>query len=439
MTQSTRNDGPFSRRRFLAGSLSLAAGAGVAALAGGSSAASPSSADTHAPEPGGTEAPAGTAKGGGRQPHVAVVGAGAFGGWSAYELRRRGARVTLVDSWGPGNGRASSGGETRVLRSLYGPRELFTDMALRAHDLWSEHEKRFGRRLFHRTGMLVLGADELVLGGAPLLAARGVPLRELELAEARRRFPQIDFEGVDRVFEDRETGYLLAREACRVVVEQLVAEGGEYRRANARPGTMKAGELTGLELSDGSTLRADVYLFACGSWMPKIFPGLLGQEIAPSRQEAYYFGAPAGDGRFGDDQLPVWTDRTSGGFYGIPGNRDRGFKIANHHTGEAFDPTTADRLPTASELEKARRFIARRFPALAGAPLLEAKVCHYANSTDGYFVADRHPGAGNLWLLGGGSGHGFKHGPALGEKVACWILGEEPPEPRFALGRSVEG
>ena len=379
----------------------------------------------------------GTAQGASDQPkpgpHVAVVGAGAFGGWTAYELLRRGARVSLFDAWGPGNGRASSGGETRVIRTVYGVDELFTDLALRALELWQIHEKRFRRPLYRRTGMLVLGADPLILDAMPLLAERGVEIRELDLASARRRFPQIDFDGLDHVYEDQGTGYLLARQACRTVVEHFVDEGGDFRRASVRPGPIEEGHLQNLELSDGSRFAADHYVFACGSWMGRLFPKLLVQKIRPTRQEVHYFGPPAGDGRFSEDTLPIWTDRTSKGYYGIPGNLDRGFKIAKHALGEPFDPSTSDRLPDPSQVESARAFLGRRFPAMAGAPLIESRVCHYANTADAYFVADRHPEAHNLWLLGGGSGHGFKHGPALGERMAQWVLGEAEIEPRFRL------
>ena len=370
-----------------------------------------------------------------RRPRVVVVGAGAFGGWSAYALLRSGAQVTLLDAWGPGNSRASSGGETRVIRSLYGKRALFTDLAIEALTLWKEHGKRFGRSLYHRTGMLVFGVDALVLEGLPLAAERGVGIREVEVRDAARRYPQASFEGIDRVFEDTDTGYVLARESCRLVAEHFVAEGGTYRQAEVRPGTLRGGRLEHVLLSDGSRLEADLFLFAGGSWLPRLFPDVLGQMISPTRQEVHYFGTPAGDPRYSEDVFPIWSDRTSGGFYGIPGNRNRGFKIAFHQHGPSFDPTADDRLPQASQIDRARQFIARRFPPLAGAPLVEARVCHYANSPDGSFVIDRHPEASNLWLMGGGSGHGFKHGPALGERVAKWALGEGEPEPRFALSR----
>ena len=202
----------------------------------------------------------------------------------------------------------------------------------------------------------------------------------------------------------------------------------------ASPGGIAGGRLTGVALSDGTRLTADVYVFACGPWLPKLFPDVVGDRIEPTRQDVFFFGTPAGDARFSERQLPVWVE-TPRFFYGIPGNERRGFKIADDARGPAFDPTSGDRTPSAEALRAAREFIARRFPALPGAPLLEARVCQYENTPDHHFLADRHPAAANAWIVGGGSGHGFKHGPAMGEHVARVVLGDIPVEPLFSFAR----
>ena len=200
------------------------------------------------------------------------------------------------------------------------------------------------------------------------------------------------------------------------------------------PGEISGGRLAGASLSDGTRLTADAYVFACGPWLPKVFPSVLGSTIQPTRQEVFYFGTPAGDLRFSDRQMPVWVE-TPRFFYGIPGNERRGFKIADDARGVPFDPTSGDRTPSAEALRNAREYLARRFPPLANAPLLESRVCQYENSTDQNFIVDRHPEARNVWIVGGGSGHGFKMGPAVGELVASNVLEEKPPEPFFSLSR----
>jgi glycine/D-amino acid oxidase-like deaminating enzyme len=373
----------------------------------------------------------------GMKPHVAVVGAGAFGGWTALHLLRRGARVTLLDAWGPGNSRASSGGETRVLRATYGPDKIYTQMTARALELWQEHEARWKRRFFHRIGVLWLAGknDAFLKVALPHLRAAGREVESLDRAQAAQRYPQINFENVEWALLENDAGYLTARLACQAVVDAFLAEGGDYRPLSAEPGEFTGGKLARVRLSDASALAADLYVFACGPWLPKLFPDVLGTLIRPTRQEIFFFGTPAGDARFSEENVPVWGDVAEPFMYGIPGNAHRGFKLADDTRGPAFDPTSGDRTVTPEKLEAARSYLAFRFPALKGAPLLEARVCQYEDTPDHHFILDRHPQAANLWLLGGGSGHGFKHGPALGELAAEVVLEKRAPEPLFQLKR----
>ena len=350
-------------------------------------------------------------------PHVAVIGAGAFGGWTALRLRERGCRVTLVDAWGPGNARASSGGETRVIRGIYGPDRIYVQWVVRSLAAWKEAERKWGIRLYHPTGALWLcdPSDTYVHASLPLLEEAGLTATEIGLEEARRRYPQISFEGIASVFFEETAGYLMARRSCRAVAEAVGAAGG-YRQA----WVSVQGDRV---LADGSPLEADAYVFACGPWLP---------QVRPTRQEVFYFGTPPGW-----PDLPVWMESGERIFYGIPGNDHRGFKIADDTRREPFDPTSGERVPSAEGLERVRRHLALRFPALADAPLLESRVCQYENSPDGHFLIDRHPEIPNAWIVGGGSGHGFKLGPAVGEHAASLVLGEAEPLPLFRLDRPV--
>jgi sarcosine oxidase len=377
------------------------------------------------------------------KPRVVVVGAGAFGGWTALELKRRGADVTVIDAWGPGNARASSGGDSRVIRGMYGPDRLYTDWVVRSFALWKEAETRWGQRFYHPTGALWMfqGDDGYARASLPLLRDAGLPAEQLEVAEAARRFPQVRFEGVRSVYVEREAGYLTARRACQAVAAALAAEGGSYRTAAARPGPIANGALERLEVAGAppiSSADADVFVFACGPWLGQLFPDVVGAGVRPTRQEVYYFGTPPGDPRYREEGLPVWIDFGERIFYGIPGNEHRGFKVADDTRGGPIDPTTAERTITPEDLERARAALARRFPELAGAPLLGAEVCQYENSPDGHFLLDRHPQAANVWILGGGSGHGFKLGPALGEAAARLIVEGGTPPAQLRLARLAE-
>jgi monomeric sarcosine oxidase len=370
--------------------------------------------------------------------HVAVVGAGAFGGWTALQLLRRGTRVTLVDAWGPGNSRASSGGETRVIRGTYGPNQPYTKMAARALQLWKEHEQLWGRQFLYPTGVLWLAAadDQFERGSLPMLREAGIPYAELSAEEIGQRWPQIGLEGIRWGIYEPESGFLKARAACQAVLEGFLREGGEYKQAAVVAPDLEDGELQSLPLSDVSKIVADRYVFACGPWLGKLFPKAIGDLIRPTKQDVFFFGTPAGDDRFSERNLPVWADHRDRFIYGIPGNEGRGFKIADDTRGVDFDPTTGERVVDAEGLKAMREYLGFRFPALKDAPLLESRVCQYENTPDDHFLVDRHPASENIWLVGGGSGHGFKHGPALGEMVAELVLEDKDQDPLFKLARA---
>ncbi len=371
-------------------------------------------------------------------PHIAVIGAGAFGGWTALFLRRQSARVTLLDAWGPGNSRASSGGETRVIRATYGPRAVYTHMAVRALTLWKEYQQRWRRQLYHGIGVLWLveSDDQFERAALPILRAARVAFEELQGAEVARRYPQINCEQVRWAIFEKDAGYLTARRACAAVLEGFIAEGGEYRQlAVQAPIEPRGGELSSVTLSDGSRLTADRFVFACGPWLGSLFPDVIGDRVRATRQEVFFFGTPSGDRRYTEEALPVWADHGTRFIYGIPGNEWRGFKVADDSRGPVFDPTNGERTPTDSALQIARDYIAYRFPGLKRAPLLESRVCQYEESPDEHFIIDHHPQAANAWLVGGGSGHGFKHGPAVGELVARLVLSGAAPDEQFRLSR----
>ena len=362
---------------------------------------------------------------------VAVIGAGAFGGWTALFLLRRGAKVTLIDAFGAGNSRSCSGGETRVIRGTYGPEQPYTAMAARALKLWSENERRWKQKFVHRIGVLWMASDNddaWESGSIQELKNAKIPFEKLSARALKKRWPQINFRGVEWAVFEPASGFVLARAACQAAAEHFVAEGGDYRLAAVNGEGLDAGTWEGLKLSDKTVLKADRYVFACGPWMPKLFPQTIGDKIRSTKQDVFFFGPPSGDHRFEDNQLPVWADHRGRFMYGIPGNQSRGFKIADDTRGPDFDPSTGERVVGAESLQIARDYMAYRFPGMKDAPLVEMRVCQYEQTVDSHFIIDRHPAKENVWLVGGGSGHGFKHGPALGEMVAKLVMDDREPE-----------
>jgi glycine/D-amino acid oxidase-like deaminating enzyme len=311
------------------------------------------------------------------------------------------------------------------MRGTYGPDQPYTELAARSLQLWKKYEQRWRKRFLHRTGVLWMVSrrdDDFERGSLPVLRQAGIKYREFSTLEMKKRWPQINFEDVHWGIFEPECGYLDARASCQAVAEAFVMAGGAYRQQAVSASGLEERPLTGLRLSDGSRLKADAYVFACGAWLGKLFPEVLGKIIRATKQDIFFFGPPLTGPRFTDAELPVWGDHGSRFFYGIPGSDRRGFKVADDTRGGAFDPTDGERVVSQATLKRIRKYIARRFPAMKDAPLIETRVCQYEQTSDSHFVVDRHPEMSNVWFVGGGSGHGFKHGPALGELMSELIL-----------------
>jgi glycine/D-amino acid oxidase-like deaminating enzyme len=365
-----------------------------------------------------------------------VIGAGAFGGWTALHLLERGARVTLLDAWGAGHPRGTSSDESRLIRCGYGQKPIYTAWTWRALKLWRYWQRRWRLELFEPCGVLWLCAreDDYVRASLAALREHKIPNERMSPRQLARRYPQINVQGIRVAYFEPRAGVLRARLATQTVTRAVADSGGRVLLASVLSPEGRSNIFQHLPLSDGTKVHGTHFVFCCGPWLPQLFPSLLGTRIRVTKQEVFYFGTPPGDGRFRSTALPGWIEVHSD-FYGIPALDDRGFKIALDRSGPLFDPTTGDREPDLANLDTVRRHLALRFPALADAPLAEARVCQYERTPDSHLVIDRHPDCDNVWLVGGGSGHGFKLGPAVGEFVAQQVLrpGRAPIAPEMRL------
>jgi sarcosine oxidase len=363
---------------------------------------------------------------------VAVIGAGVFGAWIAYRLQQAGRSVVVLDAYGPGNSRASSGGESRVIRMGYGADEIYTRWSIRSLEMWKSFFDQIHQKLFHPTGVLWMArdGDEYASKTIAMLEKLSVPFEKMSRPELEKRYPQISFGPVTWGLLEPKSGALMARRCVLAVAEQAVALGATYLTEAVETPRAK-GRLTAVKTRSGNSISAGAFVFACGPWLPKIFPELLANRIYPTRQEVLFFGPPVGNSQFTYPAMPVWID-FGDEVYGVPDLENRGFKIALDRHGPHFDADSGNRLVGSESVEAMRKILARRFPGLSNAPLVEARVCQYENTSNGDFLIDRHPDLENVWLVGGGSGHGFKHGPALGEYVSTKLDGGEV-DARFTL------
>jgi sarcosine oxidase len=312
----------------------------------------------------------------------------------------------------------------------YGAQEIYTRWAFQSRRLWIEFFESVGQpELFAPAGALWTPppGDLAISQTIATFEKCGVSFEFLTSSERQARFPQFAFPSERIGIFEPQGGALYARRAVRVVVEEAVRNGVDYFRdaAEAPDGRVA-------RTKSGKVVHAGAFIYACGPWLPKIFPDILEGRIRSTRQEVFYFGPPAGNRQFAPPEMPVWIDFSSDrGEYVLPDLENRGVKVGFDRHGAAFDPDTGDRVvQSAAEV---RAFVAERFPALAVAPIVESRVCQYENTSNGDFLIDRHPEFENVWLAGGGSGHGFKHGPMMGEYVTALLEGTAEIESRFSL------
>jgi glycine/D-amino acid oxidase-like deaminating enzyme len=417
--------------------------------AGGTSEGGRASGGGGASGAGGTPIPAdlGAARAG-RRSDLIVIGAGVMGSWIAYWAQVGGGRrVTLLDAWGAGHPRATSGDETRISRAAHGDDRLYTRWSRRSRDHWLRFQEEWETALWVPCGCLWFAhrEDAFEARSAVVLQAEGVPHERLDPDELARRWPQLRLaDGVRFALYEPEGGALMARRGCRATTSAFQRAGGTYAIAGVRPGSTDRGRLTDVVDVNGGRWQADTFVFAAGPWLPRLFPDVLGDAIRVTKQDVLYFGAPAGDMRFDATAMPAWADYDAA-YWGIGSVEGRGFKVGPDRIWPIFDPSNGERVVDPESVRLARAYLRRRFPNLADAPVVETRVCQYESTIDAHFLVDRHPEWENVWLVGGGSGHGYKHGPRMGEYVVARLDGAQeadqdgPDEARFRIGPRVRG
>ena len=377
-----------------------------------------------------------------RGKRIVVVGAGVFGSWTAHHLQNAGHHVTLIDAWGASHSRASSGGESRLTRAGYGKDSVYTRFAWDSLPQWQALSGVSGLPILVPCGVVFFSAveDDYFKGSIDVHKQFGLPIERMDRTQLQKRFPMIDFSGIEVGLFEPKFGALMARRSVQTLVDRFVRAGGEYRLGAALPVQASGSSLKSLKLQSGEELAADRFVFALGPWLPRAFPDLLANRIFATRQEVFFFAPPAGDRRFQPGAMPGWADFNGGDlYYGFPDLEARGVKFARDTHGALVDPDTQPRRHSDEALGAVIAFRDRRFPLLRGAPLTESRVCQYENSSNGDFLIDRHPTMKNVVLVGGGSGHGFKHGPEVGRLAAALVSGSgAQTEPRFTLATKAE-
>jgi sarcosine oxidase len=364
---------------------------------------------------------------------VAVIGAGVFGAWTAHFLRKAGLSVGLFDAYGPANSRSSSGDESRITRMAYGKDALYSRWALESLGNWNALAERSHQTLFHQCGVLTFSDERTkwVSASCESIQQIGGACELLTWQKAEARFPQTRFKENENAIYEPKSGVLMARRGVNLLVDELIRGGIDYRQEPIAPPEAADRIVT----VSGDPIFADHYVFACGPWLPKLFPQLLTSYIRPMRAEVFYLGIPAGVRDFEPNRMPAWIYMGAENWdaYGVPNLESRGFKVAVDIIKNYIDPDSVDRQPSQKYVQQMRDFVQSHFPQLTNSPILESRVCQYENTPSHHYLIDRHPEWENVWLVGGGSGHGFKNGPSVGRHVADAITKHAPLEPMLKL------
>jgi glycine/D-amino acid oxidase-like deaminating enzyme len=256
------------------------------------------------------------------------------------------------------------------------------------------------------------------------MRAQDIPVERLGVEEGARLFPSFRGDDLEFLLHEPEAGVLRAQRATQALAAQAQAHGARLLRGRAEPDGARV--VVGAE-----TLEADAVVWACGGWLTGLFPGLV--SLTTTRQDLFFL-----DGGEAWTRAPGWVDY-DGAVYGTGDLDELGVKGAPDFEGPPLAPD-AELPATDPDNERwIREYFSRRFPALAEAPLKGSTSCRYELSPDSHFVAAPHPEHPGVWLLGGGSGHGFKHGPAMAEAMAAALRGDEAMPERYRLGERAIG
>ncbi len=351
-----------------------------------------------------------------------VVGGGVFGAAGALELASRGWGVRLLDPGPLPHPDAASTDVSKIVRMDYGADGFYADLAAAALEAWRRWNAEWGVPLYHEDGFLVLTGED---GGGgsfesdswETLSARGVPLERLDPDRIRRRFPEWNAERFPGGYYNRRAGWAESGRAVARILE-AARDAGASLETGLRVSEVheSAARVAGVRTDDGGDHPADLVVVAAGAWTPSLLPRL-GDVMWATGQPVLHFRVED-PGRWQAPAFPPWAaDIANTGWYGFPALDDGILKVGHHGTGRRADPDGA--LVVEPEHEaRCRRFLRDALPALADAPLTRSRLCLYCDTFDSDFWIDRDPDLEGLVVAAGGSGHGFKFAPVLGEIIA---------------------
>jgi sarcosine oxidase len=370
---------------------------------------------------------------------AAVIGLGAMGSATAWQIAKRGLSVVGFDAFHPPHDMGSSHGRSRIIREAYFEGPAYVPLVQRAYELWRELQSASDERLLTVCGGVMIGepSGPLVAGARESARLHGLPVEEWSSADLSARIPAIrGSAGMVGLFEPR-AGVLAPERAVAAMLARAAVNGADLRfNTPATAIEIAAGEAR-IHTQAGEPASAKLVVCAAGGWLPALLPDLA-LPLTIERAVQYWFRR-TDDDRFSPAQFPIFLLETSDDrfLYGLP-DLGNGLKLAEHHGGQVSSRDDVNRRVDPDEAHRFRGFVEPYFPSLPDGPV-ESAVCTYTNTPDGHFIIDRHPGHANVFVISACSGHGFKFAPAIGEVVAETVTGRAPRADMspFGIGRFV--
>src|SRR3569832_454246 len=366
---------------------------------------------------------------------VIVIGLGAFGAATTYQLARSGARVLGLDRYSPPHSFGSTHGETRITRLACGEGPEYTPFARRSHEIWRDFERETGETLLQQNGLLVIsgpGERAAAHGKADFLAATTDIARNNKVAHERlddrairARFPAFAIADGDEAYFEPEAGYCFPERCVTVQIEAARRLGAALHTGETV--TTFTPDASGVRVvTDKGEYRAAHLVIAAGPWLPQLVPAMA-RHVTIRRQVLVWFrvadGAPIA--HFQPERFPVfyWQVPRSQASYGFPSIDGRTLKVATEQYDTTTTPETVNRNASPEEIAEVwRDYVAPYFPGVP-AECTKSAVCLYTCTEGTRFIVERLRGHGNVIVASPSSGHGFKHSAAIGEAIAGRVLG----------------
>lgn len=361
---------------------------------------------------------------------VIVIGTGAMGAATVYQLAKRGVRVAGIDRFAPPHDQGSSHGDTRITRQAVGEGAAYVPLVLASQRIWRELEAESGEALFEACGMLMLSSSEAPTRGhgtadfggetAALATRFGIQHELLDAAQLRQRFPQFVAAGEQVIgYYEPGAGYVRPELAIEVQI-RLAQKHGAALYPNTQVSAVESSDGVSRVHTSQGTLTADRLIVCAGMWNAGLLGAPFDRLLKVCRQQLFWFELD--EPRFAPGS-PVYIllhgqadSESCYGFPPLPG--ENAIKIATEQYLDHCVPDTLDR--SVSQADVDAMYDAHVAGRLVGVSrrLLKSKVCTYTITPDFNFIIDRHPQMPNVTLVSACSGHGFKHSAGIGEALA---------------------